>query len=121
MTKLLGLEPDPRFASFLGSGAARVVLPIRRKYEAAFEAFLNTGVTPTTDEQLDVGGPLLGLSRSPSCEEQERPSDDRRPRVGDPWEFRIASDLVRARRDDLLPKWTLTGSATRSRRPDTNS
>jgi hypothetical protein len=31
--------------------------------------------------------------------------------VGDPWEFRLASDLVRARRDGLLPKWTLNAGA----------
>jgi hypothetical protein len=27
--------------------------------------------------------------------------------VGDPWEFRLSSDLVRARRDGLLPAWSL--------------
>ena len=101
MTKLTGLEPDPRFASFLGSGAARVVLPIRRKYEAAFEAFLNTGVTPTTDQQLDVGGPLW-VSLMTQLEEQGA-TEDQETALGDSWEFRIASDLVRARRDDLLP------------------
>lgn len=108
MTKLTGLERDPQFASFLGSGAARVVLPIRRKYEAAFEAFLNTGVTPTTDQQLDVGGPLW-VSLMTQLEEQGATEDQETP-LGHPWEFRIVSDLVRARRDDLLPKWTLTGS-----------
>ena len=35
-------------------------------------------------------------------------SDDTETAVGDPWEFRLASDLVRGRRDDRLPKWTLT-------------
>jgi hypothetical protein len=30
--------------------------------------------------------------------------------VGDSWEFRVASDLVRARHDDLLPMWTLEGT-----------
>ena len=35
-------------------------------------------------------------------------SDDSETTVGNPWEFRLASDLVRARRDDRLPKWTVT-------------
>lgn len=108
VSKLLGLERDPQFAAFLGSGAARVVLPIRPGYEAAFEKFLNTGKTPTTDELLDVGGPLW-VSLMTQLREQGA-ANDKEAALGDSWEFRIASDLVRARRDDLLPKWTLTGS-----------
>lgn len=109
VSKLLGLERAPQFAAFLGSGAARVVLPIRPGYEAAFEKFLHTtGKTPTTDELLDVGGPLW-VSLMTQLREQGA-ANDKEAALGDSWEFRIASDLVRARRDDLLPKWTLTGS-----------
>ena len=108
VNKLLGTERDPRFGDFLGSGAARVVLPIRPGYEAAFEKFLNSGITPTTNELLDVGSPLwasLVLQlRAQGAENDVEAS------VGKPWEFRMASDLVRARRDDRLPKWTLTGN-----------
>lgn len=108
VNKLLGTERDPQFADFLGSGGARVVLPIRPGYEAGFEKFLNSGQTPTTDDLLDVGGPLwaslVSQLRAQGAE------DDLEAPVGEPWEFRIASDLVRARRDDLLPKWTLTGN-----------
>lgn len=118
VNKLLGLERDPQFAAFLGSGAARVVLPIRPGYEAAFEAFLNTGTTPTTDKQLDVGGPLW-VSLMTQLKE-EGAANDQEAALGDSWEFRIASDLVRARRDDLLPKWTLTGSSW-VEKPDTTS
>lgn len=105
--KLLGLEREPRFAAFLGSGAARVVLPVRPGYEAAFERFLNTGEIPTTDQLLDVGGPLW-VSLMTQLQEQGAQKDEEAVR-GDSWEFRIASDLVRARRDDLLPKWTPAG------------
>lgn len=108
VSKLLGLERDPRFAAFLGSGAARVVLPIRPGYEVAFETFLNTGKTPTTDQLLDVGGPLW-VSLMTQLREQDG-ANGKEATLGDSWEFRIASDLARARRDDLLPKWTLTGT-----------
>ena len=118
MTKLTGLERDPQFASFLSSGAARVVLPIRRNFEAAFEAFLNTGVPPTTDEQLDVGGPLWVSLMTQLAEHGA--TEDQETALGDSWEFRIASDLVRVRRDDRLPMWTLTGSNW-VEKPDPNS
>jgi hypothetical protein len=108
LSKLLGLERDPQFAAFLGSGAARVVLPIRPGYEVAFETFLNTGKIPTTDQLLDVGGPLW-VSLMAQLKEHGAPND-KEATLGDSWEFRIASDLVRARRDDLFPKWTLTGT-----------
>jgi hypothetical protein len=118
VNKLLGTEGDPQFRDFLGSGAARVVLPIRPGYEKAFEKFLNTGTTPTTDDLLDVGGPLwaslVAQLRAQGAE------NDVETAVGKPWEFRIASDLVRARRDDLLPKWTLTGNDW-AETPDANS
>lgn len=106
VSKLLTAEPDPQFAAFLGSGAARVVLPIRPGYEKAFERFLNTGQTPSTAELLDVGSELW-VSLVTQLREQAGAEDSEVP-VGKPWEFRLASDLVRARRDDLLPKWTLT-------------
>jgi hypothetical protein len=106
VSKLLGAEPDPQFAAFLSSGAARVVLPIRPGYENAFEKFLNNGKTPTTAELLDVGGPfwasLVTELRAQAV------SDDSETPVGEPWEYRLAFDLVRARRDEQLPKWTLT-------------
>jgi hypothetical protein len=105
VSKLLNTEAEPQFASFLSSGAARVVLPIRPGYEAAVELFLNTGKTPTTAELLDVGGPLW-VSLMSQLRSQGAQDDTESP-VGEPWEFRIASDLIRARRDGLLPQWSL--------------
>lgn len=106
VSKLLNSEADPQFAAFLSAGSTRVVLPIRPGYEVAFERFLNTGKIPTTDELLDVGGSLwvslVSQMRHQGAE------DGSEVAVGAPWEFRLASDLVRARRDDLLPMWSLT-------------
>ena len=111
VAKLVDNEPDAQFAKFLGSGAARVVLPVGPGYEAAVERFLNTGVTPTTDELLDVGSPLWvslvdELRRDGAEDGTER-------EVGTPWEFRIASDLVWARPDGSIPRWKRVQDAWR--------
>ncbi|WP_020608203.1 hypothetical protein [Actinokineospora enzanensis] len=99
--KILGDEPDPAFAAFLDAGAARVVLPIRPGHEAAFERFLATGNVPTTDEQLDVGGPLwVSL-----VDELRRGAGDVETPLGEPWQFRLATDLVWARPDGSVPRW----------------
>ena len=118
VSKLLNLETNPLFSAFLGSGAARMVLPIRPGYEAAFERFLNTGKTPTTNELLDVGSPLW-VSLVSHLRHQGAPGSSE-VTVGDPWEFRLASDLVRARRDGLLPQWTLNAGEW-VEQPDINS
>ena len=103
VSKLLAPETDPTFAGFLTSGAARVVLPIRPGYERAFERFLHTGTTPTTQQLLDVGSPLWvslvdELRGQSSSDRTETP-------VGESWRFRLASDLVYARDDDAIPRW----------------
>lgn len=106
MSKMLSAEKNTRFAEFLSSGAARVILAVRPGYEVAVEHFLNSGTIPTTDELLDVGG-RLWVALVDQLREQQGEGDVETA-VGEPWEFRIASDLVRARRDGLLPKWTLS-------------
>lgn len=104
VSKLVSAEPDRGFADFLGSGAARVVLPVRPGYEKAFERFLLKGTVPTTAEMLDVGGPLWA-SLSDLLRMQAAPEGEETP-VGEPWEFRLASDLLRARQDGSMPRWT---------------
>ncbi|TDD39986.1 hypothetical protein E1287_02085 [Actinomadura sp. KC06] len=100
--KLAVHDPDPSFAGFLTSGAARVVLPIRRGYEPAFEQFMNTGVTPSTDEMLNVGGPLWA-SLASQLQEQEEPETP----VGEPWHYPVTSGLIWARKDGSVPRWRL--------------
>ncbi|MFT4103646.1 MAG: hypothetical protein QM674_21985 [Burkholderiaceae bacterium] len=41
---------------------------------------------------------------------REGAGDSEEQAVGEPWEFRLATNLVRARRDDLLPQWTRNGT-----------
>jgi hypothetical protein len=109
IAKILTREEDGKFASFLSSGAARVIVPIRPGYEAAFERFLHTGITPSTDEMLDVGGPLwvafVDQLRSLDGLEAAEVA------VGEPWQIRLATDLVRARADGSIPKWSFAAGA----------
>jgi hypothetical protein len=109
VAKLVSTEPDRRFADFLGSGAARVVLPVRPGYETAFERFLRKGAVPMTDQLLDIGGPLW-VSLADELRSQASPEGEETA-VGEPWEFRIASDLLRARTDGSVPRWTFAGDA----------
>lgn len=98
----LGLgETDPRFSAFLTAGAARVVLPVRRGYESAVERFMNTGTVPDAKQLVDIGGPLyvpLAAQLGEGASEAEEAD-------GEPWEFRVASELVRARPDGSMPLW----------------
>jgi hypothetical protein len=68
---------------------------------------MNTGLTPTTDELLDVGGPLwVSL-----VEEMRRlnPGPGDEVSVGEPWRVRVPSALMRARADGSMPRWELRG------------
>lgn len=101
--KLVSDEPDPGFAAFLQAGAARVILPVRRKYEAPLEQFMNTGLVPTTDELIDIGSKLYIALAS----ELDERADDAETPAGEPWEFKIPTALLRLRGDQTLPMWAL--------------
>jgi hypothetical protein len=103
--KLVTDEPDQRFAGFLQAGAARVILPVRPRYEGAIEHFMNSpnGEIPTLDKLLDVRSrlfvALVDLLRGDQ--------DGTETTVGEPWEFRIPTALLRLRGDQALPLWVL--------------
>jgi hypothetical protein len=59
---------------------------------------------PTTAELLDVGGPLW-VSLVSELRNRAAEDWDETP-VAEPWQFRIASELVRARADGSMPRWT---------------
>jgi len=101
--KLVTDEPDTRFAGFLQAGAARVILPVRRDYEGAFDHFMNTGQVPTTEKLLDIGGRLFVALVTELREGQEGTETP----VEEPWEFRIPTALLRLRGDQALPMWAL--------------
>jgi hypothetical protein len=107
--RLMSDESDPDFAAFLQAGAARVVLPVRPGYEAALERFMATGLTPTTDELLNVGGPLWVTVVDQLRQRDAAPG--RETAVGTPWEIRTPAELTWARPDGSMPSWQLVAGA----------
>jgi hypothetical protein len=96
-------DPDPMFNQFLKAGYCRVSVPVRLGFEGAIDHFTTTGETW-------MGGPLPTVSSDlflPIAEELaeqlDRPGDE--VPVGDPWEVRIPTTLVRLRPDGSLPSW----------------
>lgn len=93
-------SPDPVFASFLRSGSATVVVPVRPGYERSVVLFRRTGqiwkggYLPLFDtaEMLDVYADVeLGLQLDPP------------EPVGEPWEVRLPTSLVMLQEDSTLP------------------
>jgi hypothetical protein len=97
-------DTDPAFEDFLKSGYCRAVVPVRPGFEGAVDHFLTIG-------ELWMGGPLPTIS-SPLylpiadeiAERLDRPGDEFPE--GDPWEVRIATNLVFLREQATLPSWT---------------
>ncbi|MFD4502964.1 hypothetical protein [Streptomyces sp. NPDC058457] len=94
---------DPDFADFLRAGAARVVFPVRPGFEQAVLYFLDTGLI------WDGGDPpdITGSQYVPIVEEirQAQGAPGEEVAVGDPWEVRVPTSLVKLRADDKLPVW----------------
>jgi hypothetical protein len=97
-------DTDPAFGDFLRAGAARIVIPVRPGFEAAVIHYL--------DSQGEIwnGGPPPDISKSlylPIVQEIENATGapGNEVPVGDPWEVRVPTTLVRLRPNDDLPVW----------------
>lgn len=96
-------NPDPLFAEFLNSGAARVVVPVRLQLEGDVRYFLMTG-------QIWGGGAMPEITDSdylPITEEIRARDDAPGTEIpqGDPWEVTLPTSLIELRSDDTLPIW----------------
>ncbi len=93
---------DPQFAEFVQAGSARAVVPVRPGFEAAVEHFMRTGETWS-------GEPLPEITDEeylPIVEEiRERAERNDEVPVGEAWEVRIPTQLIKLRGDDALPRW----------------
>jgi hypothetical protein len=100
-------DTDPAFGDFLRAGAARVVFPVRPGFEAAIVHYLETG-------ELWNGGPPPDITSSlyvPIVQEIEQATGapGNETPVGDPWEVRVPTTLVRLRPNNDLPTWQKVG------------
>ncbi|MDT0346405.1 hypothetical protein [Streptomyces litchfieldiae] len=96
-------DPDPSFNQFLKAGYCRVSVPARPGFEGAVDHFMTFG-------EPWLGGPLPTITSDlylPISEELaerlDRPGDE--VPVGEPWQVRIPTTLVRLRPDGSLPTW----------------
>jgi len=94
-------DDDPQFTKFLRAGAARVVVPVRPDYEEAVLHYNETGETwngegiPAIDDDLYVS-----LVEELKAETGGAPEGSP---VGEPWENRVPTELVRLQKDSSLP------------------
>lgn len=103
LDKVVIEDDDKEFQDFLKAGYIRVQVPIRPGFVDAVDHFRLFGDTWQ-------GGPLPSVSDDtylPIAEEIAerlgRPGDE--VPVGEPWEVRVPTTLVKLRDDDELPKW----------------
>ena len=98
---------DPLFLNFLKAGYARVVVPVRNGFEDAVNFYMLTG-KPWLGGGLpkiwDKGQNPLYLLITEEQKEQSGAPGDEKP-VGDPWEIRLPTTVIRLRNDNKLPMW----------------
>ncbi|MDI7864155.1 hypothetical protein MRS76_19605 [Rhizobiaceae bacterium n13] len=101
-------DPDPLFASFLKASFAKLRLAVRPDFEQALLHFFETGVVwkggdlPPVTDQNHIG--LLVEIRERRSEELHH----ERFEVGEPFDIRLPTTLVRLRPGNTLPSWSKT-------------
>jgi hypothetical protein len=100
-------DTDPAFGDFLRAGAARVVFPVRPGFEAAIVHYLETGEIWNGGPPPDISGSLYVPIVQEVQEATGAPGNEQP--VGDPWEIRLPTTLVRIRPNDDLPTWQKAG------------
>jgi hypothetical protein len=100
-------DTDPDFADFLRAGAARAVFPVRPGFEAAVVHYLETGEIWNGGPPPDITSPLYVPIVKEIQEATGAPGSEQP--VGEPWEVRLPTTLVRLRPNDDLPVWQKVG------------
>lgn len=107
--RLLIDDTDPAFGDFLRAGAARVIVPVRPGFNEAVVHYLDS-----PNGEIWNGGAPPDISSSmylpivKEIEEATGAPGSEQP-VGDPWEVRLPTTLVRIRPNDDLPAWHKVG------------
>ncbi|ATL69329.1 hypothetical protein [Nocardia terpenica] len=101
--KAIADNPDPLFAEFLKSGAARVVIPVRPQLEGDLRYFLMTGQIWGGGAMPEItDGDYLPITRE--IQDRDDAPGTETPQ-GPPWEVVLPTTLVQLRGDDTLPSW----------------
>ena len=97
-------DNDRLFQEFLRAGEARVVLPTRPGFERAINYYLETGLLWEGSSEPPLLGDPLYVSIITEIEERTGREKGEIP-VGEPWESRLPTNLVRLRPEATLPEW----------------
>ncbi len=110
--KLLAEDPDPAMREFLGSGAARVVVPVPVAYEDAVLNYFETneiwngGDSPIVDDPqyVSIAEELKqGRTNSFNSPIYYESASTPPPFIIDEWEVKLPTSLVKLQADDVLP------------------
>ncbi|MFJ8437637.1 hypothetical protein [Kitasatospora griseola] len=103
--RVLVEDADPLFADFLRAGEARVVVPVRKGFEADVHFFVTSG------GRIWHGAPLPDVHDSDYLSIAQEIEAAQNPEIGTPgpaWETSIPTNQVYLRADGTLPTWKLT-------------
>lgn len=106
--RIIAKDPDPLFASFLKASFAKLRVAVRPDFEHVLLHFFETGVAwkggdlPPITDQKHLG--LLAEIRERRSEELHH----ERFEVGEPFDIRLPTTLVRLRPGNTLPSWSKT-------------
>lgn len=112
--RMLYEDSDPLHAEFISAGAAMVRFAVSPGYEAAVLHFLETGGVweggdepSVTSEEYAAMLDEVEAARNRETSESplETPEGAGEIAVGDPWEIRVPTTLVKLRQDNALPEW----------------
>lgn len=97
-------EFDPDFDRFLKAGAARLVIPVRPRFEEAVLHFLETGQVWQGGEPPNITSPQYVHVVEELKAQTGAPGQE--VAVGEPWTVRLPTQLIALRTLPGLPAWT---------------
>jgi hypothetical protein len=103
-------DSDPQFEAFLKAGAVRVVVPVRPGFEGAVAHYVETGQVWLGEDEPNMYSQLFVSILQEIKDRDRAPGDE--VAVGEPWEVRLPTTLVRLRGDDELPTWEKDADGT---------
>ncbi|MGC3940616.1 hypothetical protein ACOTTU_22680 [Roseobacter sp. EG26] len=112
--RMLYEDTDPLHAEFISAGAALVRFAVSPGYEAAVLHFLETGgvweggdePSVTSEEYAAMLDEVEAVrNRETGDGPLATPEGSGEIPVGDPWEIRVPTTLVKLRQDNALPEW----------------
>ncbi|MDO6516739.1 MULTISPECIES: hypothetical protein [Flavobacteriaceae] len=97
-------DTNYEYQQFLQASVARLVLPVRLKFEEAVAHYLETGEPWNGKGTPEINDPLY-VSIITEIKEKSGVTDKEPIPEGEPWEVRLPTSLIKLKQDDSLPEW----------------